>query len=166
MIPIKINIYIPCRTDTSTPLWTRHIDMWQILKNTQGMSDNRVGHISDTTQFHDRSVCATQFISNHLSFVSKYLKYQGRTTLKYAISIICKFVTTSACMQSKVKIQTFCVCIAINVQKLHFTKLTFTLFACIPSGLVWLVELKENWKFLERRVGESQREDEVRFVNS
>ena len=61
---IKINIGIQnfsactlCCTDTATLKWTRYADTWQILKNTHDtVSDTHVGHVSDMTPRHDRSV--------------------------------------------------------------------------------------------------------------
>ena len=44
---------------TATLKWTRHVDTWQILKiHMTRVSDTRVGHVSNTTRLHDRSVCA------------------------------------------------------------------------------------------------------------
>jgi len=48
-----------CCTDMAMLKWTRHVDIWQILKNTHNTC---VGHVSNTTWLHDRSVRATNLM--------------------------------------------------------------------------------------------------------
>jgi len=54
-VPRKYNTSKLCCTDMATLKWTRHVDTWQILKNTH---DTCVRYISNTTWLHDRSVRA------------------------------------------------------------------------------------------------------------
>jgi len=43
-----------CCTDTVALKWTRHVDTWQILKNTY---DTCVGHVSDDTTLWQECLC-------------------------------------------------------------------------------------------------------------